>query len=145
MSRKKFTNVTNQDGLQIIPYEFPVAAGAIGTIEDGMMAAIASNAAAEAANGATAFSGIAANLSTDTMAAAGIVRLFRSPVLRFEGFAQTPGNLSGSTLLTLVTLDVSGTDHLIDENDVTNGFIRIIAQNIRGIAGLCLCEADLTV
>jgi len=145
MSRKKFTNVTNQDGLQVIPYEFPVASGAAATIADGMMVAISSNNFAESSNGATSTSGIAADASDDTAAAAGTVRVYRSPVLRAEAFATTPANLSSSTLLTLVTLDVTGTDHTIDENDTSSGFIRIVEQDIRGITGLCLVEFAVTL
>lgn len=145
MSRKKFTNITNLDGLQVIPDRFPVASGTVESIKEGMMAAFASNAAAEAADGATAYNGIAASPSSETASAAGEVELYRSKVMRFFGFAEVPGNLTGSTLLTKVTLTVSGEEHLINENNTTNGFIRIISQNVNGVTGLCLLEAEMTV
>ena len=125
----KFTNVTGLNGETLTPKEYTVASGTAASIEPGMVVVITSNNAAEAANGVDNTAdiiGVAASTSTETAAAAGTVLVKRAPVLRAKAVATTPGNLSSSVILTKCTLDVTGTSHTVDENDTTNGFIRIL-------------------
>lgn len=141
---KKFWGVTDQLGNQVPPVEFPVASGTAASISEGMAVVVSSNNMAECSNGATSFGGIAAGPSDETATAAGTVLVYRAPTLKFHAYATTPGNLSSSTLLTKVTLDVSGTDHTIDENDTSSGFIEIEDQ-IDTTTGECVCVAATTL
>ena len=125
---KKFWGVSDLLGNTVVPESFPVALGTAASISEGMGVVISSNNMAEVANGATSFGGIAAGPSDETAAAAGVVLVYRAPILKFHAFATTPGNLSASTLLTKVTLDVTGSDHTIDENDTSSGFVEIVKQ-----------------
>lgn len=125
----RFTNVTGLNGETLTPKEYTVASGTAASIEPGMVVIVSSNNAAEGTNGLANTGdilGIAASTSTETASAAGVVLVYRAPVLRAKAVATTPGNLSSSVILTKCTLDVSGTDHTVDENDTTNGFIRIL-------------------
>lgn len=82
-----------------------------------------------AANGTTTSStifGIAAGDSTETATANGEVEYVRAPVLICKMKATTPANLATAVLLTQCTLDVSSGSYTVDENDTTNGFIKIL-------------------
>ena len=141
---KHFWGVTDLAGNQVPAVEFPVASGTAASLLPGMAVVVSSNNMAEVANGATAFGGIAANTSTETAGVAGVVLVYRAPILKFHGYATTPGNLSSSTLLTKVTLDVSGNDHTIDENDTGSGFVEIEDQ-LNLTTGECVCVAAVTL
>lgn len=142
--RKAFENLSTPEGLQLTPIEQVVASGTVESIKPGMMVAISSNAMAEAANGATACNGFGVSTSSETASVAGTVLVVRSARIRGYGIAQTPGNLSSSTRLTKVTLDVSGEDHLLDENDTSSGFIRLMEIGDT-TTGRCLFEVDVTL
>lgn len=128
----RFTNVTGINGETLTPEKYTVASGTDASIKPGMLVVVTSNAAAEAANGAASTAdilGIAANTSSETATAAGDVLLYRAPAIKAKAVATTPGNLSSSVLLTRCSLDVSGESHTVDENDTTNGFIKIMAYD----------------
>ena len=141
---KKFWGVTDQLGNTVPTVSFPVAAGTAASIMEGMAVVISSNNMAEVSNGATSFGGIAAGPSDETASVAGTVLVHRAPALKFHAFATTPGNLSASTLLTKVTIDVSGNDHMIDENDTSSGFVEIEKQ-VDTTTGECVCVAATTL
>lgn len=141
---KKFWGVTDQLGNAVPPVEFPVAAGTAASISEGMGVVISSNNMAEISDGATSFGGIAAGPSDETASVAGTVLVYRAPTLKFHAYATTPANLSSSTLLTTVTLDVSGSDHTIDENDTSSGFVEIEKQ-VDTTTGECVCVAACTL
>jgi len=48
------------------------------------------------------------------------------PSMRLLGTPTTPANLAQSVIDTRVTLDLSGTTQKIDENDTSDGFMRIV-------------------
>ena len=127
---QNFYAVTGINGETLVPVECPVAAGAAATIEPGMSVTKGTNTAvAESANGAASSAliwGIGANTSTDTAGAAGVVLTYRAPVIACKCKATTPANLSAAIRYTLVTLDVAGTTHTVDENDTTTGWITIL-------------------
>ena len=141
---KHFWGVTDMAGNQVPTEEFPVASGTTADIKEGMAVVISSNNMAEVSTGATSFGGIAATRSDETTTAAGTILVYRAPILKFHAYATTPGNLSSSTLLTKVTLDVSGDDHTIDENDTASGFVEI-ADQIDTTTGECVCVAAITL
>lgn len=141
---KNFFAVTDLAGNQVPTVEFPVAAGGVATIKPGDPVTITSNNVIGVSDGATSFMGIAAGPSNETAAVAGTVLVYRAPILKFHAFATTPGNLSGSTLLTKVTIDVSGENFTIDENDTSSGFIEIEKQ-ISTTTGECVCVASCTL
>lgn len=66
----------------------------------------------------------AISASTETAGADGTVKVMYAPGMILEGKATTPGNLAQAVIDTKVTVDVS-TAITIDENDTTNGFLRI--------------------
>ena len=63
--------------------------------------------------------------STETAGADGVVHGITCPSMRLKGTAATPANLLQAVIDTRVTLDVSGAQ-TIDEDDTTNGFLRIV-------------------
>lgn len=63
--------------------------------------------------------------STESAGADGVVEGIWCPFMRLRGTATTPANLLQATIDTRVTLDVSTIYQKIDENDTTNGFMRI--------------------
>lgn len=72
--------------------------------------------------------------STETAAADGWVEGVTGFGLRVKGTVTTPANLTQAVVDTWVTLDSSGGVQKIDENDTTNGFMRIV-QPPEGISG----------
>ena len=64
--------------------------------------------------------------STETAGADGTVQGIWCPSMRLKGTPTTPANLLQAVIDTRVTLDVSGGTQKIDENDTTNGFMRIV-------------------
>lgn len=70
--------------------------------------------------------GVAASDSTDTVLAKGSVYVYDDPAYLFRGEVTTSGNLAETVRNTEVTLDVTSSKHTIDENDTTNGALRII-------------------
>jgi len=64
--------------------------------------------------------------SDETAGVDGTVQGIWCPFMRLLGTATTPGNLAQSVIDTRVTLDLSGSTQTIDENDTTNGFMRIV-------------------
>lgn len=69
--------------------------------------------------------GIATSTSNDTAAADGEFEYVAGNLI-CEMVAQTPGNLAATALYDQYTLDVSSGSYLLDENDTTNGFIRLL-------------------
>lgn len=85
-----------------------------------------------AANGAANTStwvGVAASADTVTSSADGEVFVYDDPQYVFRGKPTTAGNLATSIINTQVTLDVTGTDQTVDENDTTNGTLIIRGYN----------------
>jgi len=72
--------------------------------------------------------------SDETAAADGTVEGIWAPSMRLLGTVTTPANLLQALIDTRVTLDVAGGVQKIDENDTTNGFMRI-ARPLTGAAG----------
>lgn len=73
--------------------------------------------------------GVAQNDSNETASVAGTVQVYYNPLYIFRGAPSTNSNLSASVRNTQVTLDVAaGTNgkQTVDENDTTNGSLRII-------------------
>ena len=64
--------------------------------------------------------------SNETALADGTVEGIWMPSMRLKGTPTTPGNLVQAVIDTRVTLDLSGTTQKIDEDDTTNGFMRIV-------------------
>lgn len=115
--------------------ELDVKSGTAGSIEPGMLVVKdGSNAGyvAAGANGATTSAivvGVAASTSSETASADGKVLVESAPYFLAQMFATTPGNLSQAVKLTACTLDVSSGSYTVDENDTTNGFIRIYSYD----------------
>ena len=141
---KNFWAVTDLAGNVIPPVSFPVAAAGVATIRAGDPVTITANNMIGVSTGATSFAGIAAGPSDETAAAAGTVLVYRAPMLKFSAFATTPGNLAAGTLLTKVTLDVSGENFTIDEDDTVSGFVEIEKQ-VSTTTGECVCVAACTL
>ena len=120
-ARKKLWNVTTPDGLPIIPEKFVCASDA--GLKEGMFCTISSNAIAAVSNAATSAVGVVA---ADQETSATECLVYRAPRIRAKAIATTPANLTTSTRLTLVTIDVSSDDHTVDENDTSSGFIRLL-------------------
>jgi hypothetical protein len=131
---KRFTNVTDYNGLQAIPQEFDVDAGAAATIGRGAIVIFTSGGqyVTEGTNGLTSAGdvvGIAAGPSDETASVDGKVLVYRSPALRANAVASVPANLEAADRLDKCTLDVDVTatgDHTVDESNTTNGWIRIL-------------------
>jgi len=68
---------------------------------------------------------LAVSDSDETAGEDGTVKLLYAPNMVLEGTAATPANLAQAVIDTIVTVDVSGDDITVDENDTTNGFLRI--------------------
>ncbi len=69
---------------------------------------------------------LAVSDSTETAGADGIVKGIWCPNMRLRGTPTTPSNLTQARIDTRVTLDLSGSTQKIDENHVTDGFMRIV-------------------
>lgn len=129
--------------------ELDVKSGTAGSIEPGMLVVKdGSNAGyvAAGANGATTSAivvGVAASTSTETASLDGKVLVESAPVILAQMFATTPGNLSQAVKLTACTLDVSSGAYTIDENDTTNGFIRLYSYN--ATTGECIVSFSCNV
>ena len=67
----------------------------------------------------------AVSTSTDTAGADGTVKLLYAPNMVLQGTATTAANLVQAVIDTKVTVDVTAGVITIDENDTTNGFLRI--------------------
>lgn len=72
--------------------------------------------------------------STETAAADGVVEGIWAPSMRLLGTVTTPGNLAQAVIDSRVTLDVAAGVQKIDENDTSNGFMRI-ARPLTGADG----------
>ncbi len=68
---------------------------------------------------------IATSNSSDTASADGTVELVTAPGMILEGTATTKANLAQGVIDTKVTVDVAAGVITIDEDDTTNGFLRI--------------------
>jgi len=69
---------------------------------------------------------LAVSDSTESAGADGTVYAITCPHMVLSGTATTPANLLQAVINTRVTLDVSTGVQTIDENDTTNGFMRIL-------------------
>lgn len=67
----------------------------------------------------------AISASTETAGADGTVKVMYAPGMILEGKAKTPANLAQAVIDTKVTVDVDTGVITVDENDTTNGFLRI--------------------
>jgi hypothetical protein len=110
------------DGSEPAEFDFAVAAGAAGSIEEGDIVVIADGYASKATNGSFTASnilgGLAKQTSTDTASADGICKCQFSPAgLIVEGTATTPANLTTAVRYDKVTLDVAAGVQKVDEND----------------------------
>lgn len=76
----------------------------------------------------------AVSASNETVGADGTVKLLYGPNMILAGTATTPANLVQAVIDTKVTVDVTTGTITIDENDTTNGFLRI-ARPADGVAG----------
>ena len=138
-----FWGVTDFGGNEIVPVKYDVDAGAVSTILMGQIVDFhTSQYVKEAANGATTsalWCGIAASDSDETATADGEVDVYRHPagLLAFAK-ATTPANLAATVLNTIVTLDVTGTVHTVDENDTSAGAMRI--RDYDSATGVVLVE-----
>ena len=65
-------------------------------------------------------------LSTDTVAANGVVHGVYAKEMILGGTVTTPANLAQAVIDTKVTMDLSGTTFTVDENDTSSGFMRIV-------------------
>lgn len=133
MSYKKFEVLNGGSGNFPTPLlkELDVKSGTVSSIKPGQLVIRDGSNAGYVAKGTDGLTnaaivvGIAASTSTETAAADGKVLVESAPFLLVRGYATTPANLAQAVKLTAVTLDVSSDDFTIDENDTTNGFIRI--------------------
>ena len=94
-------------------------------IKDGSNAGYA-KAAADGTASTSVILGIATGDSNETASADGNVNVAWLQNLVVEIFANTPGSLATSKLLSQYTLKVSGGSYLLDEATTTNGFIRLL-------------------
>lgn len=123
-------------GEEVVSRQFDVKSGAAASIDvgdlvivDGGNAGYVKKAADGAANSAE-WIGRAVTTSTDTASADGVVTVEFAPSgLVVRGLATTPGNFAQAIKNTRVTLDVSGGVQKVDENDTTNGVLRILAYD----------------
>ena len=81
-----------------------------------------------AANSAT-WVGVAATTATHTASADGEVWVYDDPNYVFRGLPTTSSNLADTLLNDQVTLDVTAGAHTVDENDTTNGTLRIVGYD----------------
>ncbi len=128
-----------------VPMPFPplkVKSGTAGSILPGMLVIVDGTNAGyvKAAPTGTASTsvrvGIAIGTSSETAGADGTITVESSPELVVQMYAATPGNLVTATNLGKYTLDVTSGDYLLDENDTTNGFIRLLSFD-NATNGLC--------
>ncbi len=97
-------------------------------IKDGTNAGYA-KAAPDGTASTSVILGIATGDSTETAAADGNVNVSWMQNLIVEIFANTPGSLATSKLLSSYTLKVSSGSYLLDEATTTNGFIRLLSYD----------------
>ena len=107
-------------------------------IEDGGNAGY-DKAAPDATDSTSTIKGIAAGESTETAALDGRVEIVRAPVIIARMKATTPGNLARTVINTKCTLDVSSGSYTVDENDTSNGFIKILDYD-NTTDGNCIVE-----
>jgi len=112
--------------------EYDVKSGSAASIKNKMLVKEdGSNAGyvTKCANGETTSAniiGVALADSTDTASADGKVLIARGFPLRCRAKATTAANLAQATKNTKVTLDVSSNDNTVDEDDTSNGFIKVV-------------------
>ncbi len=81
--------------------------------------------ASDGAANTSTWIGVAASNDTVSASADGYVYVYDDPQYLFRGKATTSSNLATTVINTQVTLDVSGGDQTVDENDTTNGTLLI--------------------
>lgn len=84
-------------------------------------------AAADGASNADVWVGVAASESTQSATADGEVFVYDDPKVVFKGEATTAANLTQTVLNTKVTVDLTGAEYTVDEDDTTNGVLTIKA------------------
>jgi len=108
---------------------FDVASGAAASIDIGDIVAVANGYAAKISNGGGTggqLLGLATSVSTDTVAAAGVVDvMFHPNGLVVQGVATTAANLLIGVVYDKVTLDVAAGVIRVDEDDAGNGNVLI--------------------
>lgn len=132
-----FRIVGTLDGNEPTTASFDVKSGAAASIEAGDLVIVdGGNAgyvkkAADGASSTAEWIGMATGASTDTASADGTVQVaFSGAGLIVRGQATTPGNFAQAIKRTRVTLDVSGGVQKVDENDTSNGVLRIWAYSV---------------
>lgn len=127
------------------PSKYLVTAGAAASVASyGVPVKLGSTAGSyiPCANGDTSgieFLGVSTGPSTETASVNGTVEVVRAPVLRCKMKATTPSNLGATVIGTLCTLDVSSGSYTVDENDTTNGWIKIVSYD-NTTDGNCIVE-----
>lgn len=110
-----------------------------GTGGDVEYVTVAANGAADTA----VWVGVAASNDTVTTSADGEVWVYDNPNYVFRGLAATSGNLATTVINTQVTLDVTSSQHLVDENDVSNGTLLILGYDAeRGTVDVKMAATD---
>jgi len=129
-----FDTVGTLDGSSPCTREFDVKSGAAASIEVGDLVTVDDgNAgyvkkAADGASNAREWVGRACKASTDTASADGVVEVEFAPSgLIVRGLVTTVGNLAQTIIGTRVTLDVASGVQKVDENDTTNGVLRVLS------------------
>ena len=98
---------------------------------------------ADGASNTATWVGVAATLDTVTAGADGVVYVYDNSTYQFRGKATTPANLTTANILTQVTLDVTAGAQTVDENDTTNGTLRIMNINADdGTVDVQMSKAD---
>lgn len=82
--------------------------------------------AADGASNTSTWVGVAASADTVTSSADGVVYVFDDPSIVFEGKPTTASNLASTLINTQVTLDINSGTQTVDENDTSNGTLRIV-------------------
>lgn len=99
--------------------------------------------AADGASNAETWIGLASSNDTVTASVDGEVFVVDNPNYWFRGLATTPANLTTAVILTKVTLDVTAGEQTVDENDITNGTLRIRDFNSTdGTVDFTMSQAD---
>lgn len=132
MSRGDFHVVDPMDGSTPIATKYRVASGAAASIKAGEWVVQDTENVKLAVNGQSNtvnWIGVAATDSNDTTTAKGNVWIFDNPQYIFRGAVTTSGNLAETVRNTEVTLDIASSVQTIDEDDTTNGTLRIVDYN----------------
>lgn len=124
---------------------FPVKAGAVSSILNGyLVIQDGSNAGYFAAAPDTTDTdsfifGVANAPSTDTVAADGVVNVYRGTRILARMFAKTAGSLVSTMVGSKFILDVTSGNYTFDQGTTTKGFIHLL-EILDAVTGECLVE-----